>query len=47
MAPGRTARAKHQLTYLAFKAREMEDQLQARKMMSNKTKSETQAKYGW
>lgn len=46
-APGKTAKRKHQLTYLAWNAREIETQLQEKRAQGQKTKSATQMKYGW
>jgi proline-rich protein PRCC len=45
--PSKTQKRKHQINSLAYSAAERELELMEKKGQSNKTKSQTQAKYGW
>ena len=45
--PSTVHRRKHQLTYLAFQAKETELALAESHARGKLTKSQTQAKYGW
>jgi proline-rich protein PRCC len=45
--PSQGARRKHQITFLAFQAREKEQELLDRRAQSKRTISETRGKYGW
>ena len=46
-APTGIHKRKHQLSFLAFQAKQMEHDIQAKRARSMLTKSQTQAKYGW
>jgi len=45
--PSKVQKRKHQINSLAYSAAERELELMEKKGNSNKTKSQTQAKYGW
>jgi hypothetical protein len=45
--PSQTQKRKHQITFLAFQAKQKEQELEARKMQAKKSRQEVRAKYGW
>jgi proline-rich protein PRCC len=45
--PSMVHKAKHQITYLAYQAQQMQDELRERSAQSRRTKRETYSKYGF
>lgn len=46
-APNKTQKRKHQINSLAFQAKQMEGDINAKKFTGLKTKAQTYGRYGW